>query len=194
MTPLPQNTVSHFSKTWVTPFFTTLMAKQNQKYSQGFKEAVVRQLNPGSRDFGFRASAKRFDVRGGPSLVSRWYAHRGDLAEKRTSHKPTILTAAERATYIGGYVDKANKSRKVVNDKHVTRNAQSRTHKKISRKRVTALGRADGIRYKRTKRTLQRDGEWLRNVVTCHEFVTASSVFPLCVSASDRNRDLQSRS
>ena len=165
------------------------MEHRYQTYHPAFKEAVVRQVEPGSEQFGFRATAKRFDIRGGHRLVARWFAHRDDLAEKRTGHRRAILTPRERAKTIADYIDEQNRAGVVVNYRDVHQHVVQTTKKPISRKRVSALGLEDGITYKKTKRSLYRDGMTVRL-----QFVDSPHSAKLCFGGLlVRNESLQAQ-
>ncbi len=68
-----------------------------RSYSVGEQQRILEGLVAGSREFGFRATAKRRGVKGGGVLIARWFASKDDLKDKRQSHRKPVLTAHERA-------------------------------------------------------------------------------------------------
>lgn len=131
-----------------------------QKYSPEEKLRILSGVVPGSREHGFRATSKRFKVAGGKSVVARWFAHKEDLADKRTSHRQQALSMAEKAQHIKQFIATANQAGKVVNYNDVQNEVQTKTGKLLSTKRLRAIGKNElGISFKKTKLTLYQDGK-----------------------------------
>jgi len=146
-------------------------------YTVEEKQRIINGVVPGSRTAGFRQTAKRFGVRGGKSLVSRWFAHKDELGDKRQCHKSSALTTEERALHIRDFVLDANARGEVVNYNDVKCNVEKKTGKSLSKRRLNQIGATEfGLTFKRSKLTLRQDGRRIQPRVAAFQGLEAEAM------------------
>lgn len=88
------------------------------KYTPAFKDRVLREYCVGNRDSSFRALARRFKIKGGMSVIQRWYRRwKGtplSLGRKKGSGGKRVLTSNEVQRYILRPIERKNKKHQAV--------------------------------------------------------------------------------
>lgn len=132
------------------------------KYSPFFKHNILTQYSPNQPHNGFHSLAVRFQIRGGPSTVKRWY-DRWDgtaksLERRATSGRPRLLTSRQVQQYIGAPIKKKNQLHQRIDYASIHQQIKPKINKSISLRTIRRYGKERlGIKKKRTKAVMSRE-------------------------------------
>jgi transposase len=114
------------------------------------------------RGCGFHALAKRFDIKGGMQLASSWYRTWDGtpltLDKQDRSNKKRKLNDKEGNQYITKYVEKKNEKGEPITYYGVREHVILKRGHHIPIRTITRCGKQVGLSYKRTTRTLVKQG------------------------------------
>lgn len=126
------------------------------------KHSILTRYRPHTRGAGFNALATRFAVRGGGTLIRRWY-HLWDgtpqSLEPRTSPgRPALLSEEQVNRYIREPVSRAHQRRSALHYTTLTPSVRNQTHTTVSVQTVRRLGReALRARHRHTKKRTEKE-------------------------------------
>src|ERR1700761_5107577 len=125
------------------------------------KQQILQEYQPGVRGKGFKALAKRFEIKGGHSTIQKWYkkwdGSKESLKKESGGDRRSILTEKEKKKEILGYIRK--KARKdPANYREGKEHVEFKTGKTIKLRSVQRLGKVMKARSKKTKRKAPSEG------------------------------------
>jgi hypothetical protein len=131
------------------------------QYPPHLQQTILEQYKRGIRGLGFKALAKKYDIKGGHQLVSFWYSKwdgtESSLKKKSGGDKRSILTLNEKKKHIHDFIEKRSKTEAVIYPE-VRKNVEMKTKKAISITTVKKIGRSQKITSKKRKRVLKSQG------------------------------------
>lgn len=122
---------------------------------------ILREYQPGVYGYGFKALAKKYNVRGGRRLLSEWFKKwdgtESSLRKQSGGDKSSILTPKEKKTHILDFATKKSKV-EAVNYPEVKENVEKKTGKDVSLRSVQRHGKELNLSSKKRKRVLKSQG------------------------------------
>lgn len=117
-------------------------------YTPQFKNSILREYVAGSRGHGFLALAKRYNIRGGPMLVRRWYSQwngtAASMERAQGSGRRAILTPTQVQRYIVRPIRRHNRSHTAIEYPELKEGIEQKTGQSISVRTIQRYGREEG--------------------------------------------------
>jgi hypothetical protein len=137
------------------------MDNSYEEYPPHLKQTILLQYKKGVRGSGFRALAKKYDIKGGHKLVSSWYSKwdgsESSLKKSSGGDRRSILTSKEKKRHVGDFIEKRAK-KEAVTYPEVKKNVELKTRKRPALRTVNDYGKAFNITSKKRRRMLKSEG------------------------------------
>lgn len=137
------------------------MEHSYEEYSPHLIQTILRQYKKGIRGHGFKALAKKYEIKGGHRLVSLWYAKwdgsESSLTKQSGGDRRSILTQKEKKKHVKDFIEKSSK-KEAVNYAEVKKNIELKTKKAPALSTVKDYGKSFNITSKKRKRVLKSEG------------------------------------
>lgn len=137
------------------------MEKSYEKYPPHLMQTILKQYNPGVRGQGFKALAKKYDIKGGPKTISDWYSKwdgsESSLKKRSGGDRRSILTQKEKKKHVGDFIEKCSKKEAVIYSE-VKKNVELKTKKSPKLRTIQDYGKSFNITSKKRKRVLKSEG------------------------------------
>ena len=138
------------------------------KYSAPFKLQIVSEYKKNQRGSGFRALARKYQIKGGAKAVRNWWLtwrSGGETLEalepQMRGHRRHKLTESEEKMIVD-FVTQRNDEKKSVDYKQVHKHIVRKTQKQVAYTTIKEIGKERGISWKKTTRTLSVEGKLLQ--------------------------------
>jgi len=130
-------------------------------YSTHEMHNILTEYKPGVRGSGLHALSKKYNVRGGPKLISEWFKKwdgtEASLRKQSGGDVRSILTPKEKDLHIRKFATRKSKV-EAVNYPEVKENVEKKTGKEISLRSVRRVGKKMNLSSKKRKRVLKSQG------------------------------------
>lgn len=138
-----------------------VMESAYSHYTPQFLHSILLEYKRGVRNFGFKALAKRFKIKGGHQLLMYWYKRwdgtESSLAKHSGGDRRSILTPEEKKKYVRDFIDKKSKT-EAAQYAEVKENIEKKTGKVPELRTVRDYGKQSNVSSKKRKRVLKSQG------------------------------------
>ena len=138
-----------------------IMEISYSQYPPHLIHTILQQYQKGVRGKGFRALAKKYEVKGGHQLISFWYSKWDGTESSLKKHSGgdtrSTLTEKEKKVHIHDFIEKKSKT-EAVTYPEVKVNVEKKTKKAPSLTAVKRIGKSQKITSKKRKRVLKSQG------------------------------------
>lgn len=143
------------------------MEKSYEQYSPHLMHTILLQYKPGVRGSGFRALAKKYNIKAGHVLISKWYrkwdGSESSLKKQSGGDVRSILTQKEKKKHVADFIEKSSK-KEAVTYTEVKKNVELKTKKSPALRTVQDYGSSAKMTSKKRKRVLKSEGLFIYSI------------------------------